>query len=127
MKTILTLIVATGVLVGCTCTPVIKTEIVTVNKPIPFIPPPPTVPTIQYKVDELSVTDNALPGKVGQAYVYDMTFLRKRIEIDDLIFEQYRNGSAEFKDIEQKIHDLYSGVETRIPPDPATFTPVVPK
>lgn len=127
MKTIIALLAASTLLVGCNSTPVIKTEIVTVNKPIPFIPPPPTVPTISYEVDKLSPTDKNLPGKVGQAYVYDMTFLRKRIEIDDLIFEQYRKGSAEFAAIEQRIHQLYQEVETRVPPDPATYQPVAPK
>lgn len=127
MKTILILLAASVLLAGCNTTPVIKTEIVTVNKPIPFIPPPPTVPTIVYEVDKLSPTDNVFPGKVGQAYVHDMTFLRKRIEIDDLIFDQYRKGSAEFAEIEKRIHQLYQEVETRVPPDPATYQPVAPK
>lgn len=112
---------ASLVLIGCDTTPVIKTEIVTINKPIPFIPKPPTVPTIEYQVDQLTFNDFANPGKVGQAYVYDMTFLRKRIEIDDMIFEQYRSGSAQFEEIEKHIQELYSGVESRIPPDPKTF------
>lgn len=112
-------------LVGCAQTPVIKTEIVTVSKPIPFIPAPPKVPTIEYKVDKLSPDDQKLPGKVGQAYVYDMTFLRQRIQIDDMILEQYRNGSADFKAIEQRINELYKDVEARVPPDPATYKPPV--
>lgn len=112
---------ATLLLVGCHTTPVIKTEIVVVNKPIPFIPKPPTVPTIEYHVDKLTFEDLTKPGKVGQAYVYDMTFLRKRIEIDDMIFEQYRTGSVQFEEIEKRIHELYNGIETRIPPNPKTF------
>lgn len=116
---------ASLMLVGCALDPVIKTEIVTVNKPIPFIPKPPAVPTIEYQVDKLTFEDLATPGKVGQAYVYDMTFLRKRIEIDDMILEQYRAGSVQFEEIEKRIHELYSGVEARVPPDPKTF--VAPK
>jgi hypothetical protein len=114
-------IYASLVLVGCAQDPVIKTEIVTVNKPIPFIPKPPAVPTIEYQVDKLTPEDATRPGKVGQAYVYDMTFLRKRIEIDDMILEQYKAGSAQFEEIEKRIQELYNGVETRIPPDPKTF------
>lgn len=103
-------------LAGCaTQAPVIKTEIVTVNKPVPFIPPPPKVPTIDYKVDHLTQTDRTLPGKVGQAYVYDMTFLRQRILIDDMILDQYRKGSADFKTVEQRINELYKDVEAKSP------------
>lgn len=116
---------ASLLLAGCALDPVIKTEIVTVSKPIPFIPKPPAVPAIEYQVDKLTFEDLAAPGKVGQAYVYDMTFLRKRIEIDDMILEQYRAGSVQFEEIEKRIHELYTGVETRVPPDPKTF--VAPK
>lgn len=116
MKTLLTVCCAAAFITGCACDPTIKTEVVTVNKPLPFIPAPPAVPKIEYEVDKLAPSDSTLPGKVGQAYVHDMTFLRKRIEIDDMIFEQYRQGSVDLKALEQKIQELYKGVETRSAP-----------
>lgn len=104
-------------LVGCTCDPIIKTEVVTVNKPIPFIPPPPNVPTLQeYETSKLNQSHKSTPGVVGQAYVYDMTFLRKRIEIDDMIFEQYHKGSVDFKEIEAKIHKMYKDINVEPSP-----------
>lgn len=117
MKLIATFFAAL-MLVGCAGAPAIKTEIVTVNKPIAFIPKPPAVPTIEFQVDKLTLEDKNIPGKVGQAYVHDMTFLRKRIEIDDMILEQYRAGSAKFDEVEKKIHELYNSVETRVQPVP---------
>lgn len=114
-------ICAAVLLSGCVPPAVIKTEIVTVNKPIPFIPKPPDVPVIEYEVDKLTFADLVNPGRVGQAYVHDMTFLRKRIEIDDMIFEQYRAGSVQFEEIEKRIQEMYKGVENRTPPDPKTF------
>ena len=107
---LLTVVCAAVMLIGC-AEPIIKTEIVTVNKPIPFIPSPPIVPTIEYQVDKLTFEDMASPGKVGQAYVHDMTFLRKRIEIDDMILEQYQDGSVNFDEIEAKINELYGDIQ----------------
>lgn len=103
-------------LAGCSTTPVIKTEIVKVNVPVPFIPAPPEVPTISYAVDALTPADAKTPGKVGQAYVHDMTFLRERIKIDDMILLQYKNGSADFTAIERKIQELYQSTPTLVAP-----------
>lgn len=121
MKTILALCAAAALVMGCTCTPVVKTEIVTVNKPLPFIPPPPVVPKIEYEVDKLK--PDAPPGKVGQAYVHDMTYLRATVEIYEAILEQYASSSAEFAVIDKKIQELYKELESRVPPDPATYVP----
>lgn len=107
---LLTVVCAAVMLVGC-AEPIIKTEIVTVNKPVPFIPKPPDVPMVEYQVDKLTFEDMASPGKVGQAYVHDMTFLRKRVEIDDMILEQYQAGSVNFDEIEAKIEELYSDLQ----------------
>lgn len=118
MKSIIAAICASTVLIGCACDPVIKTQVVTVNKPIPFIPSPPTVPTLkEYETSKLTREHQHVPGVVGQAYVHDMTFLRKRIEIDDLILEQYRKGSVDFKQIEAKINELYKDINVESLPD----------
>lgn len=123
MKTVISMCAIVALVTGCTCTPVIKTEVVTVTKPIPFIPPPPVVPKIDYEVDKL--TPDASPGKVGQAYVHDMTYLRATIEVYEAILEQYSTSSAEFVQIEKKIQDLYKELESRVPPDPKTYVPPV--
>lgn len=116
MKTLIATLCIALAVAGCSSAPVIKTEIVKVNVPVPFVPPPPAVPSIKYKVDTLVPADKTTPGKVGQAYVYDMTFLRSRIEIDDLIFQQYKSGSVDFTAIDKKIQELFSNVGPTVDP-----------
>lgn len=122
MKIIASLCIALA-LTGCACDPVVKTEIVTVNKPIPFIPTPPTVPKCEYLVDQLTPADAKTPGRVGQAYVHDMACLRSVNEIQSMIIDQYRKGSISFEEASKRINDMYRQVENRIPPDPKTYVP----
>lgn len=113
MKTIVYICCASALMVGCTCDPVIRTEIVTVNKPVPFIPPPPAVPTCEFMVDKLTAADAKLPGKVGQAYVHDMACLRARNNIDNVILDQYALGSVKFDEAKKRIDELYNQLGTR--------------
>lgn len=114
MKVIVTSCCAAVLVAGCACDPVIKTEIVTVNKPIPFIPPPPEVPQCDFMVDKLTPADAKNPGKVGQAYVHDMTCLRARNNIDNVILDQYAIGSVKFDEAKKRIDELYNQLGTRV-------------
>jgi hypothetical protein len=112
MKALLvTLVVAsTLLLAGCPATMPLKTEVVVVDKPMPFIPPPPVVPKYDYKVDKLTPEDAKDPGKVGQAYKYDMTALRQLVLIYDSILEQYQSASQNFDEVNKQIDELFKKV-----------------
>lgn len=109
MKTIFALILALF-LVGCGTNTVIKKEIVTVDKPIPYVPKPPVVPTFDSLVDKLTDEDIKDPGKVGQAYKYDMMFLRKTNDIMRQILQQYNSSSLDFDKINEEITKIYADI-----------------
>jgi hypothetical protein len=89
---------------------VIKKEIVTVDKPIAFVPKPPEVPKFVSEVDKLSPADAADPGKVGVAYKYDMLQLRKLLMVYEMIVEQYRQSSQNFDKINAEINALFNKI-----------------
>jgi hypothetical protein len=90
---------------ACFHTTIVR-EPVTVEVPIPYCPAPPPVPTHDFLVDKLQPEDLADPGKVGQAYKVDMTFLREVHRIHVLILEQYKNTSQSFEETQKKIREL---------------------
>lgn len=92
------------------CQTVVKKEIVTVDKPIPFIPPPPKLPEFVSEVDKLTDADSTSPGKVAQAYKADMVVLRARDRIHSLILSQYANSSSNFDAINQEIAKLFDTI-----------------
>lgn len=111
MKSLITLILLAA-LAGCaTDAPIIRTETVTVDKPVPYVPKPPDVPKFVSKVDTLTPADVADPGKVGQAYKYDTIALRNLLKIHEQILSQYTSSSVNFDDIQKQIDALYAGVD----------------
>lgn len=109
MKALISLALCVA-LVGCACDPIIKTETVYVDKPIPFVPKPPDVPKFVSKVDTLAPTDISDPGKVGQAYKYDVIALRNLLRIHEQILAQYSSSSVNFDDIQKQIDQIYSDI-----------------
>lgn len=108
MKTIFALIL-TLFLVGCGHT-IVQKEIVTVDKPVMYVPKPPEVPQFVSQVDQLTDADIKDPGKVGQAYKYDMTFLRKTNDILRQILAQYSSSSINFDKINEEITKIYADI-----------------
>ena len=60
------------VLAGCQNQIQPQVKIVTVDKPIPFCPPPPDIPVCTNYVANLTIADSKDPGKVAQSYVADL-------------------------------------------------------
>lgn len=118
MKTLTSVICATMLVTGCGFMPIVRTKVVTVNKPVLVIPTPPKVPKVEYEVDKLTPEDAKQPGKVGQAYVHDMTYLRAVVPIYESILAQYAASSVEFSDVNKKIQELYSQIDTQPLTDP---------
>jgi hypothetical protein len=122
MKTLITLALCCAALAGCATTePVVRT--VTVDKPIPFCPTPPNVPTVEYKVDALTMDDLKDPGKVGQAYKYDMLALRQQLRIYQQILSEYAKASQNFDAVKAEIDKAYVGIQPVVPvaaPSPKT-------
>lgn len=114
MKKIITLVCIALLTTGCAA-PIVKTQIQTVDKPIPFIPKPPAVPKCQLLVDSLILSDLKDPGKIGQYYVYDMTCLRKTNEIYQMILDQYSQSSANFDDVNKQIDLLFQQINNNKP------------
>jgi PBP1b-binding outer membrane lipoprotein LpoB len=99
-------------LVGCAPNTVIKKEVVTVNKPVPYCPAPPAdLPQVNLLVDTLTDADAANPGKVGQYYKHDMYYLRKKNELLELIIEQYRVASGDLDAIKVEIDKIFAEIE----------------
>lgn len=97
------------ILAGCGTT-VIKKEVVTVDKPVPFIPTPPNVPQCKLLVDQLVAEDRKDPGKVGLAYKHDTLCLRQRDKIIQMILDQYKAGSQNFDQINKEIDQLFKQI-----------------
>jgi hypothetical protein len=111
MKNLIKIVCVFGVAFGLSaCGPeyIVKKEIVTVNKPVPYCPPPPDVPEYAFQVDLLTQADLKDPGTVGQAYKLDMTALRKNDRTMRAIIEQYRNTSNSFSTVQQQIDEIFS-------------------
>ena len=104
----LNILLLSACLVGCAATPTAPTNIVTVDKPIAVVPKPPEVPAFVSQVDTLTQADIKDPGKVGQAYRYDITMLRSLVKIYQLILAQYTTSSYQFDTIEAEINSLFS-------------------
>lgn len=119
MRVIYLLVVAAVLmcLPGCQTVQPAKVETVTVDKPIAYIPKPPSVPAFDSMVDKLTPADVADPGKVGQAYKYDTATLRALLAIYRSIVEQYANSSYNFDNVKTQIDKLYQSV-------PSTSQPV---
>lgn len=105
---LLNVLLLSACLVGCASTPTAPTNVVTVDKPIAVVPKPPAVPTFASQVDALTQADVKDPGKVGQAYRYDITMLRSLVKIYQLILAQYTASSYQFEAIEAEINNLFS-------------------
>lgn len=105
------IVLASLLFVGCGST-IVKTEIVTVDKPVPYVPKPPVVPPFVSKVDQLTNDDVKDPGKVGQAYKYDMTALRQLLSIYVLIIAQYDSSSQNFDEINAQIDKIYADINS---------------
>lgn len=102
---------------------VIQKELVPVDKPVPFIPKPPTVPPFVSQVDLLKADDIKDPGKIAVAYKYDMTQLRALISIYQLILQQYTLSSTDFDAVNAEIDKLYAQVnktQASAPDSPAS-------
>lgn len=107
---VITVLASSLLLAGCPAVLPVRTEIVTVNKPVPFIPPPPTVPKFESQVDKLTLDDANDPGKVGQAYKYDMTALRNLVKIYQMILDTYSAGAQNFDQVNKEIDQLFKGL-----------------
>lgn len=106
MKKLFCLLIVT-ILVGCASTPTPEVRIVTVDKPIPMCPIPPTIPTIEYEVDKLTNLDKVDPGKVGQAYKYDMLYLRNAVRLYQMILDEYKKTSGNFDQVKLEIDKVF--------------------
>lgn len=111
MKFISTLIICLA-LAGCGSQVVIKKEVVTVDRPVAFVPVPPFVPKFDSQVDKLTDADITDPGKIGQAYKYDMFALRSLNKIYESILDQYKKSSQDFDKINEQVKQLVSDINT---------------
>lgn len=89
-------------------------KLVEVNKPIPMCPKPPIVPTCEFRVDQLSNADQQNPGKVGEAYKYDMTCLRAVYNINQLILQEYEKTSQNFDTVSEVINQSFKSLNANI-------------
>lgn len=92
---------------GCGSNPT-KIQTVSVDKPIVYCPAPPAVPTYESAVDKLTPADKNNPGVVGEAYKYDMTWLRANNRIYKMILDQYSKSSQNFDEVNSEISKLYN-------------------
>lgn len=95
------------------CSPtkyVVKKEIVTVSKPVPYCPAPPEVDTYEYWVDQLTDEDVKDPGKVGQAYKHDMIILRQNDATLRAIIQQYKEISTSFSGVQEQIDNIFKNI-----------------
>lgn len=118
MKTTTAILLLVTALAGCATAPVEPINTVTVDKPIPLCPTPPDVPKLAFKVDQLTVDDLKDPGKVGQAYTYDMTYLRAVVKIYDQILAEYAKTSANFAAVKADIDKTFSILQPHATPVP---------
>lgn len=89
-----------------------RVETVVVPKVVLYTPKPPNVPVYEFEVDKLSANDKNQPGKVGKAYVHDMTILRHTDKIMRAILKQYENSALDVEKIQPLIDALYKDIGT---------------
>lgn len=89
-------------------------KLVEVNKPIPMCPKPPAIPTCDFRVDQLSDVDQQNPGKVGEAYKYDMTCLRAVYGINQLVIAEYEKTSQNFDAVGELINQSFKSLNANI-------------
>lgn len=110
-KTLIAYIVAAFLVTGCAERQI---KLVEVDKPIPLCPKPPVVPALVSKVDLLTPADAANPGKVGEAYKYDMTFLRTTAGMYQLILKEYDKTSQNFDAVTVEINKSFKEIDSKI-------------
>lgn len=103
MAKIITLIIF-SLLVGCSSVPIIKTQ--TVNKPVIYVPEPPTVTRPNLEIFNLSEEDKKDIGKVSKAHGVDLVQLSDYVNILELIIDKYRELAKENPKINK---DVYTG------------------
>lgn len=89
-------------------------KLVEVDKPIPMCPKPPVVPVCNFLVDQLTAADLKDPGKVGEAYKYDMTCLRTVDRINKLINQEYLKTSQNFDAVNEEISKSFKELSTKV-------------
>jgi hypothetical protein len=77
-----------------------KKDVVLVDKPLPYCPAPPQVNECVSMVDALTPADANDPGKVAQAYKYDMMCYRSSNKTLRQVLQQYENVSKNNSAIE---------------------------
>lgn len=98
------------VLSGCFATAPIQT--VVVDKPVVMCPKPPAVPALVSRVDQLTEADAKTPGVVGEAYKYDMTYLRTMEGIYRMILEEYSKTSQSFDAVNAEIDKAFANMQS---------------
>lgn len=97
-------------LTGCGPEYIVKKEIVTVNKPVPYCPAPPDIPEYVFQVDLLTSADLNDPGKVGQAYKADMIVLRHNDRSLRAALKAYESINTSFTSVQQQIDQIFSTI-----------------
>ena len=115
MKTIVLVLFACVSLSGC-FHHATREVVRTVEVPVPYCPPPPVISPYSYQVDALTPQDVTDPGKVGQAYKADMTYLRDMEEIYKMILQQYKSTSTNFDEVTKRLRELATKITTPAQP-----------
>ena len=89
-------------------------KLVPVDKPIPIIPVPPVVPQCDYMVDKLTADDAKIPGKVGEAYKYDMTCARATNSMLRQIVNAYKEAALATKPVVDEITAAFDKMQRDI-------------
>lgn len=92
MKKIITLLVASILLVGCGMFPT-RIEYVEKKVPIAVVPAPPVVPAPDYDLDDLTDEQRLLIGVVAKAYAIDLSMCMSYAGILEEIVDTYRELS----------------------------------
>jgi hypothetical protein len=112
MITRLLLCIALIAIPGCSfLQSVVKKEVVTVAKPVPYCPAPPELIATNYLVDTLTDADAKDPGKVGQYYKHDMEQLRGVNKIYSIIIEQYRTAHGNLESVQKEIDEIFKTLD----------------
>ena len=109
-KTLIACVVAV-LLAGCGTNQI---KLVPVDKPIPIIPVPPVVPQCDYMVDKLTPADATDPGKVGEAYRYDMTCARATNSMLRQIVNAYKEAATATKPVLDEINAAFNKMQADI-------------
>ncbi len=110
MKHVLLAIVAV-LLTSCSTSPTIQPQkIVTVVKPVPVVPTPPSVPECELLVRQLTPLSAENPGLVGQAYKHDMLCLITRDQQMRQILAVYTELSKKSDLTTQQINEAFAAI-----------------